>query len=1519
MRSLGINIGSTSLKMVLSEHQQVLWQESIPHEGDFYAVVRRLCADGHIEPGTPALVTGNEGRFMFNVAGTLEPLCVEAALKALNLKPRAVVSMGGEDLVVYSLDENGKIINNFSGSKCASGTGEFLKQQLARMNMTLQDVNAVPDTAQVLTLSSRCSVFMKSDCTHRLNKREATKEDIVLSLSNVMAMKVLDFLKRAKLSSGQVVLTGGVTLNRHIIRFLKEGAPTIEFIIPDIAPVFEAFGASILAPEMGSPLPSVEKLLKPNTVRFGTLGNLNHWRNKVRFFEKSQGKVQKGRSYILGVDGGSTTTKACLVDMETDEIVASHYGRTHGDPVRAVKECLKVIQDKVVADTGSKEVDIRLVATTGSSREILGVFLETPGVYNEIIAHSVGTTYFDKEVETIFEIGGQDAKYVLLKNGVPIDYAMNEACSAGTGSFLEESAAGDLSIHRAEDIAPIALKADAPLKFGEHCSAFINSDIRKAVQQGASRENITAGIVCSIVANYLNRVVGNRTIGGKIFLQGGVAKNEAVPLAFAMLLDKEILVPPSPELMGCFGVALLAKRKQAEGLLGEVRIDIDEVLQREIGYERVFKCQSCDNYCPIQVLKVNGHTYMFGGRCNKYTNMRKAVKDVPVLDYVSRRNKLLFEEFVPSKESFVAKRNYTVGIPRAFSVHTLYPLYTWFFHELGIRTILSDTVDHEGVARAESAYCFPAEIAHGAVADCLKKGADYVLLPHFRDMPSYETSVHANFCPITQSFPYYITKAFSDVDPQRFLPLVVSFKFGEKKALELFTVMTSRLGISEDETRRAFEKALAKQKEYFEAARKLGLEALEEARRSNRPVIAILGRPYNAFTAEANMGIPRKFTTRGYSVIPFDILPIEEQPNQFPNMYWYYGQQDMRAAQLLKNEENVYVTWITNFSCAPDSFMLHYLKWIMGQKPFLVLELDSHSADAGIDTRVEAFLDIIDGYRSKKLQVEQERYDNGWKFEYGGGEDLRVVNHKTGQKVPVRNNPKVKILLSNMGNVSTEFMAAMLRGVGLNAEALPVADFKTIQIARAHASGKECVPSHLVLGSALKYFASDKYRKDELYLLFVPITTGPCRTGQYFVYYENLFRDLRLENVVVFTLSADNSYTELGPDFAKDMWKGLVVTDYLKDIQTALKATARDPERAVADFEASWKKMMGVIEKDPRLLWKELRRIAEDVKRIPLKRALAECPRVLIVGEIYVRRDDFAVGELIDLMSERGIVVKVSGIAEWIHYLDFVREYALKKLIRLQAPWKRPFCKPQRDLIKLYVEEWWKHHIEKKVLSILEPTGLIPETPHDMHLIMKNTQEHFVNLELNSEIAVSSGVAATAMEHGYSGVVNISPFACLIGRVIEGLFTPWARERNYPTISVEVDGNLLPPSIINKLNIFMVNVLRFKGNDDVSSLVDRAGATGVAVTGHLAGTSTEMSGTANPHGGGTEENRRVITAVPLTNPSPNPEDVAGGMLREEGLAPLGSPRANQSRGGRGTEEADTNREDPCTGCGGCSK
>jgi len=273
---------------------------------------------------------------------------------------------------------------------------------------------------------------------------------------------------------------------------------------------------------------------------------------------------------VLGVDAGSTTTKAILLDPATGEVVASHYTRTNVDPVTAVRQCLRSLAGQVSRGW------VGLVATTGSARDLIGAYLGTEHVYNEISAQAAGATHFAPDVDTIFEIGGQDAKYIYLRNGVPIDYAMNNACSAGTGSFLEESAQGDLGI-AVSDIADLALAAPAPVQFKAMCAAFINSDIRLAQQEGHSRDNIVAGLVYAIAANYLNRVKGARCVGRRVFLQGGVALNRAVGHAFAHSVGRQIVIPRSPELLGALGVALLALQRSGQARSADFQSAVSQV------------------------------------------------------------------------------------------------------------------------------------------------------------------------------------------------------------------------------------------------------------------------------------------------------------------------------------------------------------------------------------------------------------------------------------------------------------------------------------------------------------------------------------------------------------------------------------------------------------------------------------------------------------------------------------------------------------------------------------------------------------------------------------------------------------------------------------------------------------------------------------------------------------------------------------------------------------------------------
>jgi predicted CoA-substrate-specific enzyme activase len=1419
-RALGIDIGSTTVKLCLLSESGQKEHAVLAHEGDLPGTLTRLLDGLGRErlAGVKSLVTGTEGRHRLAVPDIIAPVAIEAALKALDLTPNAIVSMGGEDLVVYTVNGEGHIVNTYAGNKCASGTGEFLRQQLGRMDMRLADMDDACAGAGAYPLSARCSVFMKSDCTHRLNKGEATKGDIALSLSKVMADKVVEFLIKAKISSGQVVLIGGVTRNRFLVAFVRESRPEIDFVVPEQAAYFEAFGAAHLARSQNARLPEGELVRPGSDLVFKSFAPLRESEGLVRHVPSRRGAYDPEAEYVLGVDGGSTTTKVALINVGTLEIVAEHYGRTFGDPVAALRLCLKEVRKQL----GSHKPRISLVATTGSSRELLGVFLETVGVYNEIIAHTVGTTYFQKDVDTIFEIGGQDAKYVYINNRVPIDYAMNEACSAGTGSFLEESAAGDLSIGSAQEIGPIALQAKAPLKFGEHCSAFINSDIRKAIQQGASREEVVAGLIFSIVANYLNRVVGNRNIGEHIVLQGGVAKNPAIPLAFAHITRKAITVPPDPELMGCFGVARLVMQKHEEGLVEKGSFDLDQMIAKEITYHETFTCKSCENLCSIRRLEVGGHRYPFGGRCSLYTNMRKKRKtdSKHIVDYTQERSRLIFEEFAPSPDTFVARSSRVVGVPLAFSVHSLWPFYAMFFHTLGITTRLSTKVAPHGIARLESNYCFPAEIAHGAIQDVLDGGADYVFLPLFRDMPTLE-DVRACTCPLTQGLPFYARHAFGLGDDRMLKPLV-AFGTDIHKSRLSFMSMAEQLGCTREEGGRAFDAGVSHYERFLAAYRELGTRALQDvAEHPDRVYIALLGRPYNAFTRDANMGIPRKFISQGVTVIPFDMI-FDADAEIPPNNYWYYGQQDMKAVRKVKETDNLYLTWISNFSCAPDSFMLHYVRWMMGTKPYLVLEIDSHTADAGLDTRSEAFLDIVESYRRHMAPAPHRPFRRRYRVEHKE-EFCDIVDDQTGERVDIR-DPRVHLVFPSMGDLSTEAINKAALRQGIHSTHLPLPNVYSTQLARDVASGKECIPALLVLGSVLQYFRDHEPSSgNDLYLVVVPSTPGPCRTGQYYVFFDRLFDEMGWENVALLVSGSETSYRELGPTFSRDVWRAVVLGDYFADVRNALRLVARDPDGALDVFTSVWQDVLNGFTEGPKALDRELARAADRLSQVPRKTRLEDVKKVMVVGEIYVRRDNFSVRELSEMMLGKGIYPKVAGVTEWIHFTDFDRKYRMQQQ-RNREGWLRMALNGGLKEEAVYlVEKLWKWAVEEKIAARLRPTGLVPHVPHNMTKIIHDAKDMFVHPDLSSEATVSPAVAAAAMNDGYSGVAIIAPFGCLPGRLIEGVYAPWAKARGYPVLALENDGQPYPPNIVSRMEVFAHNVLRFepRGTHGTGRAVDR--------------------------------------------------------------------------------------------------
>src|SRR5512143_3425779 len=661
---VGVNIGAITVKVVALRGDDVVSSINT-HQGRPLKKLDELLAENRYPGVSWYGVSGRRGHLS-------EVAAIDRALVELAEDFDAVCSLGGESFLVYLLS-NGKIANVLSHNKCAAGSGEFFVQQIGRMRLGIEEAVERSFFGKTVPLASRCSVHCKSDITHKLNRNEASPEDILHTLNDSMADKVVSLLEKGQREIKRLLVIGGVSKNKALLSALREKFPSTEIVVNPMSLCFEAWGCALLTrddPRYSSPMISSQPLPE-------TFPPLSREAGRVQVIAPKPRQAATESLLVLGLDAGSTTTKAVLLDPSTKAVVASHYTRTKSDPVTATRECLRVI----AGETGNLRVG--LIGTTGSARELVGAYLGTSHVYNEISAHATGATHFDPDVDTIFEIGGQDSKYIRLRNGVPVDYAMNNACSAGTGSFLEESAQGDLGITVSE-IAGCALAAASPVQLKATCAAFINSDIRIAFQQGQLRENIVAGLVYAIAANYLTKVKGPRVVGKQVFLQGGVALNRAVGHAFAHSVDRTVVIPPDPELMGALGVALLSLTR-SHGQLDSAK-DLLSLAYPEMASPGRFVCKACRMNCSIDRFEVAGRRFPFGGRCSLYENVwKRNARVVPAPDLVGQRAQLVLgENDIRDEVPETTPPGRRVGIPRALLTHSLYPLYSTFLRNLGL-------------------------------------------------------------------------------------------------------------------------------------------------------------------------------------------------------------------------------------------------------------------------------------------------------------------------------------------------------------------------------------------------------------------------------------------------------------------------------------------------------------------------------------------------------------------------------------------------------------------------------------------------------------------------------------------------------------------------------------------------------------------------------------------------------------------------------------------------------------------
>jgi len=928
-------------------------------------------------------VTGTGGRLVstaLDLPYENEFKAIARAVGTLHPDVTNVFEMGGETSKFIQLETDevtGRvgIADYGTNGDCAAGTGSFMDQQANRLLYDIEDVgDIVGGAGKAASIAGRCSVFAKSDMIHAQQKGYRPPE-VLKGLCNAVVRNYRGTITKGKAVGDRVAFIGGVAANMGAVTAMRDTFEMDEeqLIIPAYYAWMGAIGSALTAADGQAGPDSLaldESLLDlRQSATFETSDALSMdrvilLRDRVKPYEfPPEGTI----GAYLGVDVGSVSTNLVVLD-QNGEMVKEIYVKTDGRPVEVVNKGLAEIWNEM-----GPRLDILGVATTGSGRELIGELIGADTINDEITAHKTGAAFIggkliDRVPDTIFEIGGQDSKFISLQDGVVVDFAMNEACAAGTGSFLEEQAE-KLGISIIGEFAELALSSTAPVRLGERCTVFMERDVNSYQQRGAHKKDLVAGLAYSIAYNYLNRLVGRRHVGDTIYFQGGTAYNDAVAAAFSMILDKDIIVPPHNGVVGAIGAALLAREKMA-ATQAPSRFRGWDIEQVDYSV-REFTCKGCSNECDIRQFTIGDEKTYWGDKCSdRYRKRAKVDKEPIIRDLVSFRDALLYSYVAETEDTSALLRSGSdaprgvMGIPRTMYTYDRLPFWATFFKACDFDVMLSRETDkrirEKGIESAVAEPCFPIRVAHGHVAELLEAGADHIFIPNQLNEETDHPEIESHACPWGQTLPHVIRLAPTfEAHSDRFFAPTIHFRRGREFLRETLRAAMKPFGVPARTVDAALADAYEAQAEFRGRLLIAGTDALSTLEEHDELGIVLIGRPYNIYDPGVNMDIPAKLRRYyGVNIIPIDFLSLwgRETRDVTPNMFWNYGRKILQAARVVAEHPNLHIIYMTNFKCGPDSYVKHFIG-PASPDPFLVLQFDEHTNDAGAMTRCEAYLD----------------------------------------------------------------------------------------------------------------------------------------------------------------------------------------------------------------------------------------------------------------------------------------------------------------------------------------------------------------------------------------------------------------------------------------------------------------------------------------------------------------------------------------------------------------------------------
>lgn len=1428
---LGIDIGSTTAKLtLLDEDHNILYGNYRRHNAEVFPVLLDMLQEIKNEHGEDlvltVLFTGTAGMGVAERAGL--PFVQEVAASAEVVKTfmpqvRTFIDLGGEDAKIIFFDENLKPDIRMNGN-CAGGTGAFIDQMAALLNVPVEKLSALAaQHTACYSIASRCGVFAKTDIQNLIS-RDVPPSDIAASIYRAVAFQILSALARGVDVKPSLLFAGGPFSFQPALRdtFLEVvGLDISDVTIPEtIDPKLTAeripsAGAALRAKKTGKSfvlrelLELIEASRKIRMVRSQPLDPLFSSDQEFLEWEKRKNthiiktvglKELDGRKAYLGIDSGSTTTKIVLID-EDGRLAYTYYSQNKGTPVDTVLTGLRELKAKLTE--AAVTIDIARSAVTGYGEDLIKFAFSLDEGHVETIAHYRGARFFEPDVSFIMDIGGQDMKAIFVRDGIIQNIELNESCSSGSGSFIQTFAQSMGS--PVEEFARAACSAVNPCDLGSRCTVFMNSKVKQVLREGGELRDISAGLAYSVIKNCLNKVLKLTdfdVLGDKIVVQGGTFRNLAVLRAMELVTGKSVIRPDRAELMGAWGVALMAKDHYARSEASTVFGGLDSIEAAARYEKKNTVCKGCENQCVITVMMYpdrltdDGKTARFytGNKCEKiFSNQIKGFHRG--VDLPSIKRDLIMNR--PTVKPGITPR-LRIGIPRVLNMWEDYPFWNTLFVEAGFEVVLSDP---STIAMVEKGYktvmseniCFPAKITNGHIMNLIDKEVDRIFYPKVRYTRKEFKNVLNKFnCPVVTGYPQVIESSIDPLDKYGipFDAPAVSFHDNQLLRHRCLQYLSS-LGVPKSVGARAVSSALKAAKDFKRELRRKSRDIVSTAQAEGRTVMLLMGRPYH-IDAMINMKIPEIISALGFDVITEDSVPLPPQ-KKLPKVQvltqWSFPNRLFSAAHWAGKQNNIEVIQMNSFGCGPDALTVDEVKSILnvyGKNPTLI-KIDEMTSPGSVKLRVRS---LVESIRNRQ----------------GGAYGDSIPRKET--KIFTSKDRYRTVLAPQFSPFYTDFIIAAFRNQGYKIEVLPIGDRESIELGLRYSNNDICYPATIVIGDLLKALRSGRYDLNSV-AVGLTQTGGQCRASSYVSLLKRALIKAGYDNIPVVTVSTKTKGSKmmnLQPGFhvrtlpfTLTALYGLIFGDVMAKLYYYSAVREKEKGSAKALVQKYIDKGKGIIDHRARKrMFALLHEAVADFNALPMHEMTAT--RVGIVGEIYVKFNPFGNLYTTEWLIDRGIQPEVPPLIDFFLIPLVSTPYNARNYIE----------EVKFSVVRAIAHA--EHFIDKTFVQVNDILRQFKGSVTPFHPISKMAQQASGVIDLINQFGETwllAGDIATFAKDGVETVVCLQPFGCIANHVIaKGVEK--RMKTLYPSLNLlflDMDSGMSEVNVANRME-FLVDGLK---------------------------------------------------------------------------------------------------------------